>query len=145
MNAMVDKIEKMSLKENPSKFEIGDTVKVHCSIVEGEKTRTQIFQGLVIGMKGRGMNTSFTVRRIVQGEGVERVFPLHSPNVLQVEVVRHGKCRRAKLYYMRERTGKSVRLAERIVPGEQGKKKKKKSKKAKAKAEPAPAEDNASE
>jgi large subunit ribosomal protein L19 len=97
--------------EIPS-FRIGDTVNVSVRIVEGEKERTQIFTGTVIGRKGSGVQETFTVRRIVNNQGVERVFPIHSPKVAGVEVVRSGKARRAKLYYLRDRIGKSTRLKE---------------------------------
>jgi large subunit ribosomal protein L19 len=110
---LLDAVESKSLKENVPYFEIGDTVDVSCRIKEGEKVRTQVFSGTVIGRKGRGINETFTVRRMVGHEGVERVFPLHSPNVLDVQAVRSGKSRRAKLYYLRDRTGKAVRLAQR--------------------------------
>lgn len=101
-----------SIKQDPPQFDIGDTVGVHCRIVEGEKERVQIFTGTVIRRSGSGIGETFTVRRIVNGEGVERTFPLHSPRVGQVEVVRHGKVRRAKLYFLRDRVGKSTRLKE---------------------------------
>ena len=96
-------------------FQVGDTVDVHLRILEGEKERSQVFSGVVIGMKGVGANEAFTVRRIVQGEGVERVFPLYSPNIDSITVVRRGVVRRAKLYYLRGRTGKRARIAERKV------------------------------
>jgi len=88
----------------------GDTVDVHVRIVEGDKERTQVFQGVVIAMKGRGINESITVRRIVANQGVERVFPLHSPRIAKIEIVRRGDARRAKLYYLRDRVGKARRL-----------------------------------
>ena len=91
-------------------FSVGDTINVHVRIIEGEKERVQVFQGVVIGMKGRGINRMVTVRRIVANEGVERIFPLHSPRLAQIEVVRRGDARRAKLYYLRDRVGKSRRL-----------------------------------
>ena len=94
-------------------FEIGDVVDVHCSIKEGDKERAQVFTGTVIARKGRGINETFTVRRIVNDEGVERIFPLHSPNVIDVKPVRSGKTRRAKLYYLRKRSGKAVKLTHR--------------------------------
>ncbi len=97
----------------PFRFEIGDQVEVHVRILEGEKERIQIFSGTVIARRGGGARQMFTVRRIVQGEGVERIFPLHSPRIAAVEVKRSGKVRRAKLYYLRERVGKSTRLRER--------------------------------
>jgi large subunit ribosomal protein L19 len=110
---MLDAVEGSSLKENIPHFEIGDTVNVKCRIREGEKERVQIFSGTVIARRGRGVNENFTVRRMVGSEGVERIFPLHSPNVIDVEALRSGKTRRAKLYYLRKRKGKSVRLAQR--------------------------------
>ena len=110
---MLDAVEGMSLKENIPHFEIGDTVNVQCRIREGEKERVQIFSGTVIARRGRGVNENFTVRRMIGNEGVERIFPLHSPNVIDVKAMRSGKTRRAKLYYLRKRTGKSVRLAQR--------------------------------
>jgi len=91
-------------------FTIGDTVNVHVRIVEGDKERIQIYQGVLIGQKGRGVNKTITVRRIVANEGVERVFPLHSPRIAQIEVVRRSDARRSKLYYLRNRVGKSRRL-----------------------------------
>ncbi len=91
-------------------FSVGDTINVHYTIVEGEKERIQIFQGVLIGRKGRGVNETITVRRIVANEGVERIFPLHSPRIAQIEVVRQGDARRAKLYFLRDRVGKSRRI-----------------------------------
>jgi large subunit ribosomal protein L19 len=110
---ILDAVESKSLKKEIPHFEIGDVVDVHCRIREGDKERTQIFTGTVISRKGRGINETFTVRRIVNNEGVERIFPLHSPNVLDIKAIRSGKTRRAKLYYLRKRTGKAVRLAQR--------------------------------
>jgi large subunit ribosomal protein L19 len=110
---LLDAVESKSLKKDIPHFEVGDTVDVHCRIQEGEKTRTQIFSGTVIARQGRGINESFTVRRIVGNEGVERKFPINSPNVLDVRATRSGKVRRAKLYFLRERAGKSVRLSHR--------------------------------
>jgi large subunit ribosomal protein L19 len=110
---ILDAVESKSLKKKIPHFEIGDIVDVHCRIKEGDKERTQIFTGTVIARKGRGINENFTVRRIVNNEGVERIFPLHSPNILDVKAIRSGKTRRAKLYYLRKRTGKSVRLSQR--------------------------------
>lgn len=110
---MLDAAESKSLKKKIPHFKIGDTVDVHCRIKEGDKERLQIFTGTVIARKGRGINENFTVRRIVGNEGVERIFPLHSPNVVDVRAVRSGKARRAKLYFLRKRTGKAVRLAQR--------------------------------
>jgi len=110
---LLDAVESKSLKSSIPHFEVGDIVDVHCRIKEGDKERTQIFTGTVIARKGRGINESFTVRRIVNNEGVERIFPLHSPNILDIKPIRSGKKRRAKLYYLRERTGKAVKLAQR--------------------------------
>jgi large subunit ribosomal protein L19 len=110
---ILDAVESKSLRKKTPHFEIGDIVDVHCRIKEGDKERTQVFTGTVIARKGRGINETFTVRRIVNNEGVERIFPLHSPNVLDVKAIRSGKTRRAKLYYLRKRTGKSVRLSQR--------------------------------
>jgi len=112
-NELIEAVEALSRKKDVPHFEIGDTVDVSVRIVEGEKERIQVFSGTVIARKGRGLNEMFTVRRIVNDEGVERVFPLHSPSVAEVQVRRHGRTRRAKLYYLRERIGKSVRLKER--------------------------------
>jgi len=106
-------VEETSLKKEIPHFEIGDTVDVHQRILEGQKERVQIFNGVVISRRGEGMRAMFTVRRIVQGEGVERQFPLHSPKIAKIEVKRTGKVRRAKLYYLRERVGKATRLRER--------------------------------
>ncbi len=107
--------EQASMKEEVPYFEIGDSVDVHCRILEGEKERIQIFSGVVIGRSGSGTREMFAVRRIVQGEGVERKFPLHSPRVAKIEVIRAGVTRRAKLYYLRDRVGKAVKLKERRI------------------------------
>jgi len=112
-NILLDAVEKKSLKTKLPYFEVGDTVDVHCKIEEGDKTRVQIFSGTVISKKGRGMNQLFTVRRIIGDEGVERTFPINSPNVVDVKPIRSGKARRAKLYYLRDRTGKSVKLSQK--------------------------------
>ena len=114
-NAKMELIERSSMKEKVPHFEIGDTVDVHVRILEGEKERIQIFNGVVIARSGVNTREMFTVRRIVQGEGVERKFPLHSPKVAKVEVKRTGAVRRAKLYYLRKRVGKATRLRERKV------------------------------
>ena len=106
-------VEKSNLKAEPPKFAIGDTVDVHTRILEGEDERIQIFSGTVIARSGSGSREMFSVRRIVSGEGVERKFPLHSPKIAKIEVKRSGVTRRAKLYYLRKRVGKSVRLRER--------------------------------
>ncbi len=112
-NDLMKLVERNSLRENPPKFEVGDTVDVHCLILEGEKSRTQVFSGTVIGRSGSGAREMFTVRRIVAGQGVERKFPVHSPRIVKVEVKRSAVVRRAKLYYLRDRVGKAVRLKER--------------------------------
>lgn len=110
---LLDFVESASIKSEVPYFEIGDTVDVHYQIKEGDKVRVQIFSGTVIARKGRGMNESFTVRRLVSNEGVERIFPLHSPNLIKVVATRSGKTRRAKLYFLRDRIGKAVRLKQR--------------------------------
>ena len=112
---LMNKVEKTSLKETVPAFEIGDTVDVHCRILEGEKERIQIFTGVVIARSGSGSREMFSVRRIVQGEGVERKFPVHSPRIATVEVKRSAVVRRAKLYFLRDRIGEAVRLKERRV------------------------------
>jgi large subunit ribosomal protein L19 len=112
---LMNVVEKASMKKEVPSFEIGDTVDVHTRILEGEKERIQIFTGVVIARSGSGTRETFTVRRIVQGEGVERKFPLHSPRVADVAVVRSGVVRRAKLYFLRDRVGKATRLKERRV------------------------------
>ncbi|MCS7166472.1 MAG: 50S ribosomal protein L19 [Gemmatales bacterium] len=98
-------------------FEIGDYVEVHQKILEGQKERIQVFAGTVIARRGSGLSETFTVRRIVQGEGVERTFPVHSPRIAKVVVKRHGRVRRAKLYYLRDRVGKATKLRERQETG----------------------------
>lgn len=103
-----------SLKEQPPVFEIGDTVRVDVKIREGERERIQAFEGTVIAIKGSGVSKTFTVRRVPYGVGVERVFPIHSPNVAAVKVIRHGKVRRTKLYYLRNRVGKAAKVKELI-------------------------------
>ena len=103
-----------SLKEATPAFEIGDTIRVDVKIREGERERIQAFEGTVIAKKGSGVAETFTVRRVSYGVGVERVFPLHSPNVAAVKVVRRGKVRRSKLYYLRDRVGKAAKVKERI-------------------------------
>ena len=108
--AILDKIEKEQYRKEAVKFAIGDSVRVHTKVVEGEKERIQIFAGVVIGRRGHGLNEMFTVRRISYGEGVERIFPTHSPRVDKVEVERTGSVRRAKLTYLRKRIGKGATL-----------------------------------
>jgi large subunit ribosomal protein L19 len=106
-------VEQANMKADPPKFEVGDSVDVHCLIHEGEKTRTQVFSGTVIARSGGGLKEMFTVRRIVAGKGVERKFPVHSPRIAKIDVTRSSVVRRAKLYYLRDRVGKAVRLKER--------------------------------
>jgi large subunit ribosomal protein L19 len=108
MNRIIDAIEKDQLKTQQAKFSVGDSVRVHTRVVEGDKERIQIFAGIVIGRKGRGLNETFTVRRISYGEGVERVFPVHSPRIARVEIDKEGRTRRAKLNYLRSRKGKEA-------------------------------------
>lgn len=142
----LSEVEAPHLRDEPFQFDVGDTVDVGVRITETvekrgkieEKERVQVFTGVVIARGGSGINETFTVRRIVAGEGVERVFPLHSPRIADVEVVRRAQVRRAKLYYLRERSGKSARLKERIVAtpkkAKSSAKKKKRGRKKKAKA-----------
>ena len=112
-NRLMGLVEAVGVKKDPASFEIGDTVDVHQRILEGQKERVQVFSGVVISRRGSGMREMFTVRRIVQGEGVERQFPLNSPRIAKIEVKRMGVVRRAKLYYLRDRVGKATRLRER--------------------------------
>ena len=107
---IIKKIESEQLKQDVAEFNVGDTVKVHCRVVEGGKERIQIFAGIVLARGGSGVNAAFTVRKISYGEGVERVFPLHTPRIAQIEVVKRGKVRRAKLHYLRGRVGKRALL-----------------------------------
>ena len=109
---LIDRIDDKHMKKDLDPFEVGDTVKVHVIIREGEKERIQVFRGDVIGKKGGGARASFTVRKVSFGIGVERIFPLHSKMIKQIEVVRKGKVRRAKLYYLRDLKGKAARLKE---------------------------------
>ena len=108
MNPIIEAIEKEQLKTDVADFKVGDGVRVHTRVREGDKERIQIFAGIVIGRKGRGINETFTVRRISYGEGVERVFPIHSPRIAKVEVEKEGRARRAKLNYLRNRKGKEA-------------------------------------
>ncbi len=114
-NKLIDLAEASSLKKEESPVNRGDTVDVHCRIVEGDKERVQIFAGTVIMVKGRGTNKTFTVRRIVANEGVERIFPINSPFVEKIVVKRSGVTRRAKLFYLRDRVGKATRLQDKKV------------------------------
>lgn len=116
MNPIITELEKGQAKESVDDFKVGDTVDVHVRIIEGEKERIQIFNGVVIAMNKGGINANFTVRRLVSGEGVERIFPLHAPRVEKVVVKRRGRAKRAKLYYLRDRVGKATRLKEETRP-----------------------------
>jgi large subunit ribosomal protein L19 len=113
MHKLLQAAEASSLRQGSLEFQIGDTVDVHTRILEGGKERIQIYSGVVTARRGRGMTEMFTVRRIVAGEGVERSFPINSPKIAKLEVKRHGRVRRAKLYYLQKRVGKSTRLSER--------------------------------
>src|SRR3984885_4132027 len=113
MHKLLQAAEASSKRATPLEFHIGDTVDVHTRILEGGKERIQVYTGVVTARRGRGLSEMFTVRRIVAGEGVERSFPMHSPKVAKIDVKRHGRVRRAKLYYLQKRVGKSTRLTER--------------------------------
>jgi len=134
MNRLDEYSKKFTKKHIPN-FEIGDTVDVVVLIMEGEKERKQTFTGTVIGRRGSGLNETFTVRRIVQGEGVERTFSIHSSKVVTIKVKRKGKARRAKLYYLRDRVGKATKLKERIWSAKAAKQSAKESKEAEQEAE----------
>lgn len=112
-NQLIEKITASQLRDDIPEFRAGDTIRVHAKIVEGTRERIQIFQGVVIKRHGAGISATYTVRKISNGVGVERTFPVHSPRVAKIEVVHYGRVRRAKLYYLRERTGKSARIPER--------------------------------
>ena len=112
MNPIIEQVEKEQLKENITPFNVGDTVKVSVKVVEGDKERIQAYEGVCIAKKGSGIRENFTVRRVSFGIGVERTFPLHSPRISNIEVVRKGKVRRAKLYYLRECQGKAAKIKE---------------------------------
>src|SRR5581483_163450 len=109
----LERLEKGLLKQQTPQIKIGDTVKVHVRIIEGEKERIQVYEGVVIRKKGTRNRETFTVRKVSYGVGVERIFPMHSPFINQVDVVREGKVQRAKLYYLRERTGRAARIGEK--------------------------------
>jgi large subunit ribosomal protein L19 len=111
---MLELVESKHIRQDRLVFEIGDTVDVHTKIQEGDKERVQIFSGIVIARRGGGTRENFTVRRIVAGEGVERTFPINSPRIAKVDVKRHGKVRRAKLFFLRDRVGKATKLVERV-------------------------------
>jgi len=112
---MLKTIESKYLKDNLPEFKSGDNVRVHVRIKEGDKERIQVFQGDVIAKKGKGINGTFTVRKVSSGIGVERIFPLHSPNVTKIQVMRKGDVRRSKLYYLRDRTGKAARISAKVT------------------------------
>ncbi|CEP68336.1 Ribosomal protein L19 [Moorella glycerini] len=109
---IIEALEKEQMRSDIPDFKPGDTVRVHVKVIEGNRERIQVFEGTVIGRRGRGINETFTVRRVSYGVAVERIFPVHSPRIDRIEVVRHGRVRRAKLYYLRERTGKAARIKE---------------------------------
>lgn len=114
---IIEAIEKEQMKKSIPQFSVGDQVDVSVKIIEGDKERIQVFSGIVIAKNGGGLQETFTVRRIVQGEGVERVFPVHSPKIIDIKATKSGRVRRAKLYYMRSRTGKGTRLQEKFEGG----------------------------
>ncbi len=114
MNDIIKEIEAAQLKEESYDFRVGDTVKVYAKVKEGNRERTQIFEGTVLKRQGGSSRETFTVRKLSNGVGVEKTWPLHSPNVEKVEVVRRGKVRRAKLYYLRERIGKAAKVKEKV-------------------------------
>ncbi len=120
---LIKSIEAQQLKENPENFRIGDTVKVYFKIIEGQTERIQIFEGLVIAINNSDVRKTFTVRKMSYGVGVERIFPLHSPRIDKIDVVRRGRIRRAKLYYIRERVGKAAKVPELIRRKDSKKKK----------------------
>ena len=112
MSKVIDSINQESMKESVPEFSVGDTVKVMVKVIEGDRERLQAFEGVVIARKHGGISETFTVRRLSFGVGVEKTFPVHSPKVADIKVIRHGKVRRAKLYYLRERTGKAAKVKE---------------------------------
>ncbi len=114
MSNIIDQLESEQLKDNIPAFEPGDQVKVQVRVKEGSRERLQAYEGVVIAKKNRGLNSSFTVRKIASGEGVERVFQTHSPLIAEIDVIRKGDVRRAKLYYLRDRSGKSARIKEKV-------------------------------
>lgn len=109
---LIKEVEKQYLKEDIPRFGPGDTVRIHVKVVEGARERTQIFEGVVLRRQGQGLKETFTVRRVSYGIGVERIFPVHSPSINRIEVVKRGRVRRAKLYYLRKRTGRAARIRE---------------------------------
>ena len=110
---IIDVVENEQLRSDLPQFSVGDTVRVHLKVIEGSRERVQAFEGIVIARKGKGVRETFTVRKVTFGIGVERVFPLHSPKIQQIEIVTHGKVRRAKLYYLRGKVGKKARVKTR--------------------------------
>lgn len=116
-SAVIQKLEKEQLKKNIPHFNVGDTVRVHTRIIEGEKERVQIFTGTVIARKGTGISETFSVHRVAYGEGMERVFPLHSNRIAKIEIVKEGKVRRGKLYYLRGTSGKAAKVKGRVGRG----------------------------
>ena len=115
MSQLIRDIETPQLRDNPAAFKIGDTVRVHFKIIEGKNERTQVYEGICIAMRGKGLTKTVKVRKISYGVGVERTFPVHSPKIERVEVVRRGRVRRAKLYYLRDRVGKAAKVPELIT------------------------------
>jgi len=115
MNPLIEEITNEHLRDDLPEFNTGDTVRVHARIVEGDRERIQIFEGVVVKKRGKGVSESYTVRKVSSGVGVERTFPLHSPRVADIEVTRRGRVRRAKLYYIRGRHGRAARISERTV------------------------------
>ncbi len=114
MDAILKSVSEAQLRDDVPKFEAGDTVRVHVRVVEGEKERIQLFEGVVIQRRGAGIHATFTVRKIsTGGVGVERIFPLHTPRIAKIEVLRRGKVRRSKIYYLRDLRGRAARIAER--------------------------------
>lgn len=112
--AVIEKLESKQLKKNIASFRVGDSVRVHTRIIEGEKERVQVFTGTVIARKGSGLSETFSVHRVAYGEGMERVFPLHSPRIAKIEVIKEGEVRRSKLYYLRGTSGKASKVKARI-------------------------------
>lgn len=135
----LERADQAKAKQIPE-FEPGDTVRVHVEVKEGEKKRVQVFEGTVLARKGGGLRETFTVRKLSDGIGVERIFPLHSPIIKKIQVTRQGKTRRAKLYYLRDRVGKKARVQERALTREAARKLKDARKKTTKKAEPKPEE-----
>lgn len=115
-NVIIEKLEKQQLKKSVTSFRIGDTVRVHIRIIEGDKERTQVFTGTVIARKGTGLSETFSVHRVAYGEGMERVFLLHSPRIAKIEVTKEGAVRRGKLYYLRGTSGKAAKVKGRVGP-----------------------------